>query len=120
MTFEYQNSFVGNTRVPDLVIPVSELLKAKDYKEDEKAFHEMNAFKQCFRIYTSYCGEALTMLSMEFDDLIKQIGKSGKVVFSCIVIDDGFEILTRVVSNEGEREIKCRFTKCVQGRFINE
>ena len=50
MLFEYQRSVVGNTKVPDLVIAVSELLKAKNYKENEKSYDELNAFKQCIRI----------------------------------------------------------------------
>ena len=109
MQFELQLSLFDNG-VPDLVIPVSEVLKAKNYLSDERAWQERKLFNECLSIYSYYCGAQVVLLSRDFSSFCNSIGKTGKVVFSCVRTEDGPEYLCRVLSNEGERVINCNFS----------
>ena len=112
MTFEYQPSLIGG-EIPDLVIPVSEILKTKfteNEAKNEKAFAAKKSFECCLKIYTFYCGREIRLIPSEaYKRLYEQIGKDGKVIFTCVEQGDIPRFLVRVISNEGEKEIDSRF-----------
>ena len=108
MQFEYQESLFDN-RIPSLAIPVSELLKAKDFRTDENARHERELFNKSMSIYSYYCGVQVCMTPKSFDALCENMGKNGKVVFSCARNEEGFTLVCRVISNNGEKIIPCDF-----------
>ena len=54
MQFEYQENIFDKS-VPSLVIPVTEILKAKNFENDEKAWKEKLLLNKCISIYTNYC-----------------------------------------------------------------
>ena len=116
MTFEYADSRI-NYNIPDLIIPVSEILKAKDHDKDEMAYQECSSFKRCINIYTSYCGGTMRISSQEFDKLIKQIGRSGNLIISCLEEGDEPDLLFRLISNNKERELKIELIPSAQGRI---
>jgi len=110
MKFEYQEN-VFDEQIPSLVIPVSEVSKAKAFKTDPKAFKELQLFQKCINIYTTYCGESMTIDRLEFIELCNKIGKSGSLIISYCVVNEYPEYLVRVISNDGEREIPVRFSR---------
>ena len=106
MTFEYVSSTIGVPNFPDLVIPVSEILKAKNYKKDAKASEERKSFVDCLRIYSCFCGREITLVPHEaFDIFLEEIGNNGKVIITCCEPGEFPSYLVRVVSNNGEKRI---------------
>lgn len=113
MHFEYQRSVIGVNNIPDLCIQVSDIIKTKNYKTDEMAFAERESLLQALRIYTYYCGNKCTLISKAYDDFLSQTGKTGKVIISCIESSQEPQFIVRVISNDGEKEIDCHFSKCI-------
>ncbi len=113
MRFEYQEGTFDNG-IPNLVIPVIEILKTKNFKTDNSACHEKDLLNKCLRIYTSYCGDMVVIQGQSFSSFIEQIGKKGKVVFSCDQTNDGPRYICRVLSDEGEKIIDCQFIEPIR------
>ncbi len=104
MQFEYEIN-PANPKIPHLIIPVSEFLKAKKFKTDEKANEQKNMINKCIAIYTAFCGDCKFIPSAGFLSIYNQIGKSGKVYISCEQTDYGQQFVCRLISNEGEKFI---------------
>ena len=54
MNVSFQNNLHGYNDIPNLVISIPELLKAKNHKKDEQAFEELQSFQRSIQIYTSF------------------------------------------------------------------
>ena len=119
MQFEYQFNFY-NDEIPDLVIPVTEILKARNFETDEKAFHEKALFSKCLAIYSEYCGCRVGIFDQHFAEFCNEIGKKGKVIFSYHESENGVTYHVRVVSDEGEKILHPRLSYVARGRIIRE
>ena len=120
MKFELRKSvFVDG--IPSLVIPVSELLKGKDYAKSETAYEEIKVLNKCIQMFTSFCGRECYIPRQELLALYSQIEKTGVVVFDCIQAGDNPRFLIRVLSSESERELILRLMPTVvKGRLCGE
>ncbi len=110
MKFEYRNTAFCD-EYPSLVVPVSELIKAKNFANSEAAHKERVMFNLALRIYSTYCGCTVSAPTATFSKICKSIGKSGELVISAVPSEDGTRYIVRTISNEGEKEIDCHFMK---------
>lgn len=118
MKISFQKNIHGLNDIPNLVIPISELLKAKNHKKDEQAFEELQSFQSSIQIYTSFCGVRMNISSREYDNICNQIGKTGSLVLTCLQDGNNPAFQMRLLSNEGEKNINLKMIEVIKGRII--
>ncbi len=102
MLFEYQiNPY--DSRYPNLVISVAEVLKAKG--DSETAYRERVLFDFCLRAYSKECGNRISLPSVPFSALCNKLGKKGKLVISRVETEDVPQYIWQVVTDEGPKAL---------------